>query len=342
MKKIDILQKYFIFNNRNMKNSLNTNMEVKMNTFSKLILTIALLSTLSINAMQTRSEKKRKRTDFAELIERYTRQRVSNPNPAPRIDVVPLFRLALAATQINRALETVEIKVSESTQISTLMENIAILITQNDQEIHDLKKQMQEIDKKLSNITTLIGNSTTNLPESSLPQSVEILPQEQEKNNEKDQDGNTALHKAAYKNNATAIKQLIKDGANPNTPGIMLFTPLHIATLKENIEIMKILIAAGADVNARASNGATALFPASTPEIMNLLLENGADINIQDYTGQTPLNNAADIRDYDKVKYLLEKGANPLIKDNNGHTPLDNAAIDDEDIKKLLKRSHEK
>lgn len=74
-----------------------------------------------------------------------------------------------------------------------------------------------------------------------------------------DDDGNTALHKAAEFGKRDMIEMLLACGANPNFKGEDGFTPLHIAVNKRQSGIASLLMSRGADVNARLDNGKTPL-----------------------------------------------------------------------------------
>ena len=102
------------------------------------------------------------------------------------------------------------------------------------------------------------------------------------------------------------------------------------AILHEDIDKAREALKDGADVNARDSEGWTALHWAASGrsvEIVRLLLKAGADINAQDNTGSTALIwavnpiNMAD-SETETVKLLLENGANVDTKNNRGETAL--------------------
>ena len=107
------------------------------------------------------------------------------------------------------------------------------------------------------------------------------------------------------------------------------FTALMRAVSEKNLDIVKILLEAGADVNAKNSNGSTALIGARSDNIVKLLIEAGAEIDAQDSEGKTALmrvSNEIPIDPMNKTKVLLEAGADVDIEDNKGKTALDHAA----------------
>jgi ankyrin repeat protein len=61
--------------------------------------------------------------------------------------------------------------------------------------------------------------------------------------------GNTALYYAVKFGNNKMVKELIMQGANPNTTNIYNITPLYIACVSKKFEIINTLLKAGAKVN---------------------------------------------------------------------------------------------
>lgn len=75
----------------------------------------------------------------------------------------------------------------------------------------------------------------------------------------KDYSGNTLLHLAAIKNDATIIRLLIQAGLSPNVQGEHLYTPLHEAVEQGNYAAMHCLLKLKADQNIKNELGLTAL-----------------------------------------------------------------------------------
>lgn len=73
-----------------------------------------------------------------------------------------------------------------------------------------------------------------------------------------DCDGDTPLHVMVWRNDAYAVKVLLKAGANPNAIGDMGETPLHVAVSKENLTIVETLLQAAAKANIRSEFNETA------------------------------------------------------------------------------------
>jgi ankyrin repeat protein len=111
-------------------------------------------------------------------------------------------------------------------------------------------------------------------------------------------DGMTALHWAAYKDDADIARILLEAGANVKAKtrnGAL--TPLTFAARNGDAEMIDLLIKAGADANTTSANGTTVLMDAAlsgSPDAVNLLIERGADVNAREkQNGQTALMFAA-------------------------------------------------
>jgi len=132
-------------------------------------------------------------------------------------------------------------------------------------------------------------------------------------------DGMSALHWAAERGDAELADMLIYAGANiAAVTRIGQYTPLHLAAKSGSAPLTKALLKAGADVNARSTNsGASPLHlaaSAGSAEIINILLDAKADINaVEAEAGQTPLIFAAGLNRVDAIKALLARGADASI-----------------------------
>ncbi len=74
--------------------------------------------------------------------------------------------------------------------------------------------------------------------------------------------GETALMLAAWKNRQEAVRWLLEHGAQPNRTE-REWTALHYATFAGHAGLVEDLLSAGADVNARSTNGSTAVMMAA-------------------------------------------------------------------------------
>ena len=110
----------------------------------------------------------------------------------------------------------------------------------------------------------------------------------------------------------TAVRALVVQGTDVNTPLGDGSTALHWASYWDNGEIADLLIQAGADVNAVTDLGVTPLWAASengSPDMVARLLRAEANPNAAHRSGETPLMTAARTGDPEVVRLLLVDGA---------------------------------
>ena len=154
-----------------------------------------------------------------------------------------------------------------------------------------------------------------------------------------DKEGLSLLHYACRNRNAEVVEELLKNGANPNLKSSYLQktkSPLHyvfeygcgdesISIEKHNeiISIMNCLLNYGSDIEARNTDGETALYKASVwgniPAV-KFLLENGAKITY----GHTnsALHDAAGYGDTEMIELLVNHNADINKMISNKGTPL--------------------
>jgi ankyrin repeat protein len=127
-------------------------------------------------------------------------------------------------------------------------------------------------------------------------------------------DGTTALHWAAHWSDLDAVKLLIGAGANAKAANRYGATPLSESAVMGSAEMIEALLNAGADPKTlTTSGGETVLMTAARAgnrAAVEILLSRGADVNAREnYRGQTALMWAVAERHPDVVKVLLEHGA---------------------------------
>lgn len=103
----------------------------------------------------------------------------------------------------------------------------------------------------------------------------------------------------------------------------------------------ELLLSAKADVNAKNSDGVTALHVSArygNRSVAEALVANGADVNAKDNSGRTPLHSAVSSNGLlissgpgtglqkEVAELLLAKGADVNARDSDGETPLRIAA----------------
>ncbi|WP_109489075.1 ankyrin repeat domain-containing protein [Occallatibacter savannae] len=198
--------------------------------------------------------------------------------------------------------------------------------------------------------------------------------------NERDANGDTALHLAALHNQLAVAQALLDAGADVNakngygayTPedlGSILgssnhkdpvslltvhgidtadmkngYTPLHLAEFSVgHRKMVELLVSKGADVNARPASGATPLFFAvlrDQKDDAQFLLEKGAHVNTPDAYGNTVLDCALQLQYGSLIQLLVDKGADVNAQDQSMHRPLSYAMKMDDHRWADLLRKH--
>jgi ankyrin len=145
-------------------------------------------------------------------------------------------------------------------------------------------------------------------------------------------DGTTALHRAAWANDAAAVRRLLKAGASMDAVNRYGVSALSLAASNGNADVLAQLLAAGADLQ-RADrvlpDGQTVLMLAArtgSEPSMRLLVEHGAQVDARETrTGTTALVWAVIDDRADAVRALIKAGAsvNALSRpDSYPHSPM--------------------
>ena len=128
-------------------------------------------------------------------------------------------------------------------------------------------------------------------------------------------DGMSALHWAADRGDLELADLLIYGGANSGAvTRIGQYTPLHLAAKAGSAAVAKALIKAGADVNAKSNpSGATPLHLAAlagSVDVITVLADARADLNAREAEwDQTPLIFAASANRPEAITTLIKRGA---------------------------------
>ncbi len=159
--------------------------------------------------------------------------------------------------------------------------------------------------------------------------------------NDKDRDGFTLLHLAAYSGDREVVEFLIEKGARISEEATSCaFTPLFLASLRGHGEIVGLLLAKGAPVATKDNKGRSPLHIAAMhghKDLMSLLIQHGAEINLKDDVGMTPLHTTAYCGQKETASLLVSKGAFVKLQDSSGQTALHLASFyGDKDIVELL------
>lgn len=133
-----------------------------------------------------------------------------------------------------------------------------------------------------------------------------------------------------YSVKSEIVEELINTGADVNARNSDGLTALHFADTPESL---KILLKAGAKVDARNKDGETHLMTlcsssqTDTTECIELLLSAGADVNARDADGRTALIGAARwTKNPDVITILLKAGADAKAKDSADRNSIMGAA----------------
>jgi len=107
----------------------------------------------------------------------------------------------------------------------------------------------------------------------------------------RDKDGYTALHRAAYSNHPKIIRYLVEVGADVEVGTEDGWTPVHCACHWNSYKVVRELINCNANVNAQTNGGQTPLHIASNQqsrECMIILLTcPGIDVSLKNRLGET-------------------------------------------------------
>jgi ankyrin repeat protein len=137
--------------------------------------------------------------------------------------------------------------------------------------------------------------------------------------------GDTSVYIAAEEGHLAVVRALIELGADVNIPGNDGITPVFIAAQERHMAVVKVLVQNGADVNIAHNNGNTPVSNAvwmGHMAVVRALIDHGADVNIANNIGVTPVSIAAHTGHMDIVRALVEHGADVNIADNDGFTPV--------------------
>jgi ankyrin repeat protein len=139
-------------------------------------------------------------------------------------------------------------------------------------------------------------------------------------------DGATALHWAAYLDDADTTALLIKAGARVDSTNNYGVTPLALASENGKASIISQLLKAGADPNRAVRAGETPLMLAArtgNTEAVTALLSAGAAIDAKEtWNGQTALMWAAAAGHAAVVQTLIDRRADIRARSNSGATAL--------------------
>jgi uncharacterized protein len=135
------------------------------------------------------------------------------------------------------------------------------------------------------------------------------------------------IFEAAASGRAQTVSEILdRDGGQAKAWSADGFTALHFAAFFNQPTIARELVRRGADVAAVSMNPmeVTPLHSAAAAhatEIVRMLVESDAPVNAKQHGGWTALHAAADYGDEEMIKILLQHGADPLTQNDDGKTP---------------------
>jgi ankyrin repeat protein len=139
-------------------------------------------------------------------------------------------------------------------------------------------------------------------------------------------DGATAIHWAAYWDDLDSAMLLIGAGAHVNAVNDFGVTPLSLACTNRNTAMVDALLKAGANPNSAQGSGETVLMTcawAGDPQSVGQLIARGADVNARESSyEQTALMWAAAEKHASVVRVLVENGAEVNARSKAGFSPL--------------------
>lgn len=122
----------------------------------------------------------------------------------------------------------------------------------------------------------------------------------------------TDFVEASLKGRLDTVRALLNRGVNVNARGSNGFTALMMACWWGHLEVARLLLERGANVNAKSPDGYTALMEAcrfGRFEVAKLLLKRGADVHTKTETGKTARTFAKEKGHKDLEGLLLKYGA---------------------------------
>ena len=144
-------------------------------------------------------------------------------------------------------------------------------------------------------------------------QAVQYLLQQGADVDQRQPDGATALHWAAFRDDERIAALLIEAGASVDAANELGATPLWLAAENGSAPMIERMLAAGADANMQLPEGETPVMTASragTADGVRALLEAGADVNaVERSRGQTALMWAVAQGHHDVAGLLVRHGA---------------------------------
>jgi len=143
---------------------------------------------------------------------------------------------------------------------------------------------------------------------------------------------------AGYKE-TTAL--FLKAGMEVNAKGTNGETAIMLAAVNKNIELLKFLVKKTANINAQNNEGYTALMFVSSQgdvEFAEFLIAKGAEMNTQNNNGETALMLSVLHAHIGMTKMLIEKGADVHVRNKKGNRAIEYAFLNSQ-TKEILRKA---
>ncbi|KAL1387584.1 ankyrin repeat-containing domain protein [Phyllosticta capitalensis] len=193
-------------------------------------------------------------------------------------------------------------------------------------------REVNEVPNKVLEIETkahLVKTSFFLCAENSHEQAVEVLLDNGIDVDARDNEWQTPLLRAVYRDSWPIMKLLLRKGATIDWRMWMIDEPVRHAVGRGDLGLLQQLLGLGLNPTTRDWDGDTPLHLAcefGLVEFIGPLIQAGAPPSIRNPSGKTPLHHALSMGEAECAKYLLEHGADISARDHNGDTPLHSAA----------------
>jgi uncharacterized protein len=137
-----------------------------------------------------------------------------------------------------------------------------------------------------------------------------------------DNQGRTALHRAAVLERGEELRQLLSQRVDVDVQDLYGLTPLHYAVAKGWLVGVRLLLAQKASVSIHDAKRNTALHFAKSAEVARALLEAGAEVDALNLNDSTPLHLACKDDAIDVCDLLIRRQADVHRRDKGWRTPL--------------------